>query len=132
MEGMKTDDLTPIERDQLQEVMKGYPSIFSTNPGRTTVAQQNIYVTDATPLRQKPYRLPYSRWKVVEEEVQKMLEARAIHPSSSPWSSPIVLVEKKDESVRFCVDFRKLNSVTKFDIRCRELRRIKRASDRRR
>lgn len=46
MEGTKTDDLTSTKREQLQEVMKRYPSVFSTNPWRTTVAQHNIYVTD--------------------------------------------------------------------------------------
>ena len=41
---------------------------------------------------------------VVDEEINKMLESDVIRPSSSPWSSPIVLVRKKDGSVRFCVD----------------------------
>ena len=44
-----------------------------------------------------------------------MLEAKVIRPSCSPWASPIVLVEKKDGTVRFCVDYRKVNSVTKLD-----------------
>ena len=44
-----------------------------------------------------------------------MLEQDIIQPSTSPWSSPVVLVRKPDESDRFCVDFRKVNSVTKKD-----------------
>ncbi|GFU11597.1 hypothetical protein TNCV_4476491 [Trichonephila clavipes] len=47
---------------------------------------------------------------------RKMLDEGIVQPSESPWSSPIVLVRKKDGSWRFCVDYRKLNSVTKKDV----------------
>ena len=48
--------------------------------------------------------------------VNEMLEQGVIVPSSSPWASPIVLLEKKDGSTRFCVDYRKLNAITKLDV----------------
>ena len=51
----------------------------------------------------------------MKEEVEKMLADHVIRPSTSPWATPIVLVQKKDGGVRFCVDFCKLNQVTKFD-----------------
>ena len=64
---------------------------------------------DHPPIKQNPYSLPYSQRQLVKEHVQKMLEAGVIEPSQSPWASPIVLVDKKDGSKRFCVDYRALN-----------------------
>ena len=52
----------------------------------------------------------------MESEIDEMIELGVIEPSISPYSSPIVLVPKKDGSVRFCIDFRKLNKVTEFDV----------------
>ena len=52
---------------------------------------------------------------MIKKELDEMLAADIIRPSTSPWASPVVLVGKKDEGVRFCVDYRKLNQLAKFD-----------------
>jgi hypothetical protein len=52
---------------------------------------------------------------IIDEEVDKMLAEGVIEPSGSPWSSPIVLAKKKDGKYRFCIDFRKVNEVTRKD-----------------
>jgi len=54
--------------------------------------------------------------RVIDEEVQEMLRANVIEPSTSPWSSPIVIVRKKDGRLRFCIDFRRVNDVTERDV----------------
>jgi hypothetical protein len=83
--------------------------------GRTSVVVHDIDTGDSLPIRQPPRRPPTALQPVIEKEVQAMLEAGVIEPGQSPWSSPVVLVRKKDGSIRFCVDYRRLNAVTRFD-----------------
>ena len=80
----------------------------------TNVEEPIIKTTTQTPVRVKPYPVPYALRQVVEDEVKKMLEAAIIERSNSPYNSAIVLIKKKDGSYRFRIDFRKLN-ITKFD-----------------
>lgn len=108
-------NLSETERRQLCDLLQEFAPVMQSTPGRTTIAEHEIYVGDTTPIRQQPYRIPYSRRGILKDEVEKMLAARVIRPSTSPWASPTVLVPKKDGGVRFCVDFRKLNQVAKFD-----------------
>ncbi|UYV73003.1 hypothetical protein LAZ67_10001459 [Cordylochernes scorpioides] len=63
-----------------------------------------------------PYRVSPAERRVIQSEVEKMMEIKIIRPSSSPWASSIILVRKKDGSLRFCVDYRRLNKITKKDV----------------
>lgn len=92
-----------------------FSDVFDNSLGHTSVALHNINTGDSLPIRQYPRRLPYHHRAEVEKQVKDMLSQGVIQPSTSPWSSPIVLVKKKDGSYRFCVDYRKLNSITKVD-----------------
>ena len=80
--------------------------------GLNTSVKHSINTGNAPPVKMRAYKTAVSQKKLIEEELEKMLEAQVIEPSESPWSSPVVLVTKKDGSPRFCVDYRKLNSVT--------------------
>ena len=60
-------------------------------------------------------RQPLGKREAERAEVEKMLKRGVIEPSNSPWSSSVVLVTKKDGGVRFCVDYRVVNSLTKKD-----------------
>ena len=82
--------------------------------GRTKVVKHSIN-TSGGPIRQPMRRQPESLKGDMNEEVGKMLSKGVIRPSSSPWSSPVVMVRKKNGSWRFCIDYRKLNAVTHQD-----------------
>ena len=99
----ETPDLTKSERQQLLRVIQEFEKVLGPAPGRTTVIEHSINVAEEVPIHQKPYRVPYSKREVVKAEIQKMLEAKVIRPSTSPWASPIVLVEKIDGTVWFCM-----------------------------
>lgn len=113
------DELSSEEKLRFQGLVREYGHIFSTKTGpmgRTHVAEHEINTEAARPVRQNPYRnSPYER-KIVEDQVTEMLAKGVIRASASAWSSPVVLVRKRDGSWRFCVDFRKVNAVTKKDV----------------
>ena len=87
--------------------------------GCTIQVEHIIETGDAQPIKKTPYRTPHALKPVVEEHIHDMLHKNIIESSKSPWSSSIVLVQKKskDGSIkyRFCVDYRALNAVTKPD-----------------
>ena len=72
-------------------------------------------MTKDQPVRTKAYPLPYAVRKLIQKEVNEMLRMGIIEPFNSAYSSSVVMVKKKDGSNLFCVDYRKLNAVTKFD-----------------
>ena len=81
--------------------------------GEIAATEHRIELTDGTkPIRSMPYQQgPATRTKA-EHEIRKMLDAGFIKPATSKWASPIVLVPKKDGSLRFCVAYRRLDAKT--------------------
>ncbi len=111
-------DLTSAQSAQLQDFLDGNCDIFAhTNfdLGQTSVVQHAIYTDNSAPIRQRPYRTAPAQRDEITQHIYSMLEAGIIEPSTSPWASPVVIVKKKDGSTRFCVDYRKLNGITKKD-----------------
>ncbi|XP_041421806.1 uncharacterized protein LOC121394536 [Xenopus laevis] len=107
--------LTLDQQTELGKLLDKYNCIFVTTPGRTNLIEHVIDTGDAKPIRQQPYRMPEKYKQIIKQEVMQMLEFGVIEPSVSNWCSPVVLVPKKDSSIRFCVDFRKINLISKFD-----------------
>ena len=111
-------ELNRIEQEQLYHLLMAYHDIFSISQeelGHTGRVQHEIHTGNSSPIRQHARRIPSGQREEARKLVQEMLKRDIIQPSSSPWSSPIVLVRKKDGSLRFCVDYRKVNAVTKKD-----------------
>ncbi len=113
------ENLSNEQREVLRNLLIENADIFSTGDGdigRSTCTEHVIDTGDAKPIYQRPYRAEHQKRAVIEREVNKMLEQGLIEPSSSEWSSPVVLVTKKDGSIRFCINYMKLNAVTKQDV----------------
>lgn len=109
-------ELDKDQKEKIQQLIKEYPDVFNEKTGRTKKLQHQINVTpESTPYNSPPFRYAPARKKIIEENINEMLEQGIISPSHSPWASPVILVPKKDGSLRFCVDYRKLNTVTTRD-----------------
>lgn len=111
--------LEDSDRSRLLDLLLSHASLFDLSKSPLGVAKSVHHSIDtgtSRPLRQRPYRVSPTERSVIEKEVQDMLSRNIIRPSSSPWASPVVLVTKKDGSIRFCVDYRRLNKVTRRDV----------------
>ena len=108
-------ELTSEQRAEVEALIEQYSDVLTSLPGRTDLIQHDIKLLTSEPIRSKGYPVPFKARGVMDSEIKEMLELGVIETSTSPYSSPVVLVPKKDGSVRFCIDFRKLNKVSEFD-----------------
>ena len=109
------ENLTDFQKAQLRNLCNDHAAALSDLPGDTHLVDCEIKQEEAKPVFVRQYPLPHSKVEMIKEEVDTMLKLGVIEPAASPYSSPVVLVQKKDGSVRFCIDYRKLNQGTKFD-----------------
>ncbi|GBL72224.1 Retrovirus-related Pol polyprotein from transposon 412 [Araneus ventricosus] len=110
--------LNEEQRIAVRKLLNEFQDLFSicdTDVGRCNMTQHRINTGDHPPIKQYPRRLPLARKEEAEHLVKEMVDNGIVEESSGPWASPIVLVKKKDGSTRFCVDYRKLNEITKKD-----------------
>lgn len=111
-------DLTEEEQGQLAALLQKWERVFSTHDedfGRMDAVRHHIPTGDAAPIRERFRPLPPLLYKDMRALLAGMLQNGVITESCSPWAAPIVMVKKKDGRWRFCVDYRKLNSVTHKD-----------------
>ena len=83
--------------------------------GVTGLTEHTIEVEDSPPIRSQPYRRSPKEKEELDKTIDGLLKEGKIEPSGSPWAAPVVMVQKKDGTMRFCVDYRKINAVTKKD-----------------
>ena len=95
--------------------------------GKTSLVQHDIKMSDLTLFKEHYQRIHPHQYEEVKRHLQEMMEIGAIHKSTSPWASPIVLVCKKDGGLQFCIDLRKLNNKAIRDVQ--SLPRIKDSLD---
>lgn len=110
-----SNHLSESQRADLQRLLTEYADILVCEPGRTNLAEHDIITDSAQPVKQAPYRLPHAYRSLVKADLEDMQRSGIIEPSTSEWASPIVLVKKKDGTMRMCVDFRRLNAVSRAD-----------------
>ena len=108
-------DLSASQVSEAKLLVEQFRDVFAMSSGelgRTPVMQHRINTGNAPPIMQPPRRLPWEKREETRNLVEKMVDQGIVEPSTSPWSSPIVLVTKKDGTTRFCVDYRRLNAIT--------------------
>lgn len=109
--------LTEEELNKLKDLIRKYSDLFSMNKlGGAAGVTHSIDTGENHPINLPPYHASVKEREVIEEQISDMLRKEVIRPSQSPWSFPVVMVKKKDGTLRFCIDYRKLNRITKRDV----------------
>ena len=110
--------LSKIQQLEVAKLLIEYEEVFVGPDGKmgmTDLVTHSIDTQGHKPIKQRPRRTPYAQQAAMDAEIEKMLDNNVIQDSSSSWSSPVCLVKKKDGTLRFCIDYRKLNAVSKTD-----------------
>lgn len=107
--------LTAKQKDELKSLIEEYKRKSGDKLGCTSRFEHVIDTGASQPIKQRYYQVSPFIQKIMSDELDKMLQQGVVEPSTSAWSSPVVLVKKKDGEQRFCIDFREVNKVTKKD-----------------
>ena len=96
----------------VSEFVDVFPEEIPGLPPKREVEFSIDFVPGAGPISTTPYRMSPAELSELKKQIEELLEKQFIQPSVSPWGAPVLLVKKKDESSRLCVDYRKLNKLT--------------------
>ena len=112
------NDWSKEDQEEVWKLIKDFDFLFALNDldlGKASIVQHTIKLTDHTPFKERYHSITPHQFEEIRKHLQEKLEIGTIQCSNSPWASVVVLVRKKDGSLRFCVDLRKLNSHTAKD-----------------
>ena len=121
MSTMFENSCSKLTEDQsiiLGNLLIEYQNVFAkddTDLGCFAGVEHHIDTGDAKPIKQPVCHVPLAFIGEEEKHLKKMLDYEVIQPSTSEWSSPSVLIWKRNEDIRLCIDFRAINAVTKKD-----------------
>lgn len=99
------------QRQKLVDLLCENAEVFQELPGRIAGYEYEIRVSDKTPYFKKSYPVPVALQEKVDKEIQRMIDCKIIERSNGPYVNPLVTVIKKDNSVRLCLDARRINTV---------------------
>jgi hypothetical protein len=111
----QTEEVATPTPPIIAEVLQEFQDIFTTP---TILPPHRVHdhiiplVPGVVPVNTRPYRYSPLHKDEIERQVKDLLSSCLISPNTNPFSSPILLVQKKDGTWRFCVDYRRLNSLT--------------------
>ncbi|GBM03940.1 Retrovirus-related Pol polyprotein from transposon 17.6 [Araneus ventricosus] len=108
-----SERLEPDQIDQLRQLLGKYSTSFSNEPGLTNLVTHDIQLINDKPVRSKPYRSSHRQNEILKTEVQRMLDLKIVEVGESDYTSPMILVEAPGKDPRPCVDYRRLNEVTR-------------------
>lgn len=109
--GVKGKDFFPRDMQAIRQLL--HQNITAFSQGETDLTLHEINTGDAKPNKMHPRRVPLHLQQEVTDNLKQMLAIGIISPSCSPWAAPVVLVKKRHGGLRFCVDYGKLNDVTR-------------------
>ncbi|GFS67095.1 retrovirus-related Pol polyprotein from transposon 17.6 [Trichonephila clavipes] len=105
--------LSPSQIDELKQVITKNKDVFYPDPGTTHLMRMDIELISDKPIKTKPYRMSRRQINILREEIKRLLELGVIEIGQSDYTSPLILVESPNKDPRPCVDYRRLNEITR-------------------
>ena len=109
------EDWTDENQERAKKIFSEFNDVFALNSmelGKTSLVKHVIKLDNPVPFKERYRRIPPHQFEEVRKHLKEMEDIGAIRRSNSAWASPVVLVKKKDGSLRFCIDLQKLNART--------------------